>query len=369
MGAFAVKARILAVVLAFVALAAARASGGDLRFSVAGANSLWLTSGGERGHTKDCREPACDDSDWNRGNLDNSLGLWVGAEKRVSGRDRLGLDAALESAVYYTEYDLSQQQFVLVDVLAMAGPRLRVGGVDLLLRGGAGVSFTGDGRGGMALAAEAGCELPVLEQSDLRLSLRYTDHAGPRSFGVGLNLVTRDTRRENPHRWTLGWAAGIGRPGGIIGDHRELGAAPFWDLALYRHLAGGKSRLGVELGLTAYESNARTALHGVTGNQRSKDVPAVALLWERRLQGVSLAWLVGGGVRVASWNDGWSLLLDDDGQPLKGGVEAGLQHADAAPAQPGPDVSQEEVNPRGSAFSATRAPQLQRPHWGFFMKA
>jgi hypothetical protein len=251
-----------------VALDAVRASGGDLRFTVAGANSLWLTSGGERGHTKDCRDPACDDSDWNRGNLDNSLSLWVGAEKRVSDRDRLDLDAALESTVYYTEYDLSQRQFVLVDVLAMAGPRLRVGGIDLLLRGGAGVSVTGDGRGGMALAAEAGCELPVLEHSDLRFSLRYTDHAGPRSFGVGLNLVTRDARRENPHRWTLGWAAGVGRPGVFIGGHRELGAAPFWDFAVYRHLAGSGSRLGVGRD-DRHKSNARTALRGVTSNQRS----------------------------------------------------------------------------------------------------
>ena len=75
-----------AVLLAGAAVA--HAQGSPWRVVGGGFSHRFLTDG-VHGHTQVCTDPACDDADWERGNLDNAIGLRLGAERdlRATGRD------------------------------------------------------------------------------------------------------------------------------------------------------------------------------------------------------------------------------------------------------------------------------------------
>lgn len=94
----------------------------------------WRTTDGKHGHIADCRTEACDRDDFARGNLDNAFGLRLGLERAIARRGQLRLVAGGEAQMLFTEYNLSQRDLVIGELLGFAGGSLDLGPLRLVTR-------------------------------------------------------------------------------------------------------------------------------------------------------------------------------------------------------------------------------------------
>jgi opacity protein-like surface antigen len=288
----------------------------------------WLTDG-EHGHTQACREAACDDADWERGNLDNAIGFRLAGERDVAQTGALRLVAGGELDVLLTEYNSSQRDLALGALTAVGGVDVDLGAVTPLLRAGAG-GVAGGGRSGFAWFVEGGLDVRLSPGAALRVTARRGDWAGPRTEDLSLLLAARPDGSSGATPWSVGWVWGASWPGSLAGEDLELQRAPRWRLAAQRGLGSHGDRVGVLLGATSHESELYSDLGGVAGNQRGKWVIDLAARWERVLRGGDgWRWRLGAGAAAGGWSDeGNQLLVDDVGE----GVDAGLELAATAHA-------------------------------------
>jgi hypothetical protein len=293
-----------------------------------GFNYRWRTDG-PHGHTEYCPEPACDDADWERGNLDNAIGFRLGAERPllVAGALRLGGGGELD--VLFTEYNQSQRDFTLGALQLVGGVELGLGAVTPLLRAGAGAAG-GDGRIGAAWFVEGGLDVSLAPGAALRIAVRRGDYAGPDTEELSLLVVARPDDRSRVSRWSVGWVWGASWPGALAGDDLELSRAPRWRLAAQREIGEHGDRAGFHLAATSHESKLTSELGDVPGNQRGKWVIDLGARWERLfIGGDAWRWRLGAGVATASWwDEGNPFLVDDAGEVVEGDYElAGTAHA------------------------------------------
>lgn len=277
----------------------------------------WDTEG-QAGHTADCRTEACDDSDYERANLDTSIGFRVGAERSLWDGNRFHLRAGAEAGLLFTEYDLSQHDLKLLDLLGVVGIGFDLGPLQSFLSLGLGGTLTDDGRAGLAAFLEAAFDVPVGPDTAFRLAVRATDRDGPDSEDVSVLLVTGGSNSSGATNWDLDTQAGVSIPGGLVGEDYDLSRAPFWQLSAFRRLGSTRSRLGLVLDVATFESMERTELRGVPGNERSKDIVGFAAVWDLELAELDRSrWRAGGGVKIAEWEVGPNGLLNEQGVQVR----------------------------------------------------
>lgn len=288
-------------------------------------NTSWRTEG-FHGHSEDCRTRTCERSDFRKGNLDNAIGFRAGAERPLWKVGRLELLAGGELAVIHTEYNLSQRDITMGELLVAGGVSWDFGPARLVFRSGAGVAAHDDGASGLASFRELAAEVPLGGGTAVRVASRDAKHAGPRARDYSILLVmgSEDTRGRGSRisDWRMTWSFGISQPGGAVGDTLSLSSAPFSRLSVHRRLFG-ENRIGLSFVTTAHESRRRTDLYyGIPGNERGKDIDGVLLTWDRegRAWG-DLRWRLVGGIEAASWKDEFGLLLAESGRPLRAGIE------------------------------------------------
>jgi hypothetical protein len=286
----------------------------------AGAQSFqWETTGGRSGHTVDCRTKACDGSDFNRANLDSSFGFRFGAERSLRDGHPLHLRAGAEAGLLFTEYDLSQHDLKLLELMGVIAVGADIGPLRPMLRAGLGGTLSDDGHARPAAFLEAALDVPVSHDTALRLAARLTERNGPDGNDLSVLVVTRGARGEVAAEWELDTQAGISFPGGLVGEDRELSRAPFWQISAFRGVGGGRNRIGFGVDIAGFESSVRTEFKGVSGNERSKEINGFTALWDLELPGGERTrWRIGAGAKLADWKDRYNLLLDDQGQDVLG---------------------------------------------------
>jgi hypothetical protein len=275
------------------------------------------------GHTEDCRTRACERSDFEKGNLDGSIGWRAGAERAVWRRGRFEVLAGAEVDVVLTEYNLSQRDFAIGELLAAGGLRVDLGVARLDLRAGAGGAAIDDGtRAGLASFVELSAEVPLSSSAAVRLGARRAFHGEPRSDEISILLVSGATDAPDTSAWDVAWIFGFSEPGRALGRSRDLTTAPLACFSLYRRLPSGL-RLGLSYVTTAHESARRTDLYfGVPGNSRGATIQgfAAALDKDSRAFG-NVRWRYGVGVEVSSWEDEYGLLFSSGTRPLEAGID------------------------------------------------
>ena len=322
------RARAVAVLALTLLAGAAQAQDGGWSVVRGGFNYRWRTDG-PHGHTAPCTDPACDDADWERGNLDNAIGWRLGAERPLLAAGALRFVAGGELDVLLTEYNQSQRDFTLGALLVVGGLEFDLGAVLALLRAGAGAAG-GDGRGGAAWFWEGGLDVRLAPGAALRIATRRADYGGPSTEELSILVASAAGSHAPISRWSVGWAWGASWPGSLAGDDLELSRAPLWRLAAQREVGGHGDRLGFHLGATSHESTLTSNLGDVPGNQRGKWVIDLGARWERVLAGGdSRRWRLGAGVATASWwDEGNPFLVDDAGAVVEGDYEvAASAHA------------------------------------------
>lgn len=173
-----------------IAFTAAVAQPAEWRTFAGGFSSRWKTVG-LHGHDQPyCSEVIerhfpgvvlvthipCDRVDFSRGNLDNSIGYRAGRERDFLSVGPLHLVGGGEAAISYTEYNLTQADFALINAAIVAGADVKVRGVRLGGRYGAGPFLTTDGQElGVTGYTEFALTLPLRPGAALRLSHRHTE--------------------------------------------------------------------------------------------------------------------------------------------------------------------------------------------------
>jgi len=307
--------------VASVASAPATAADGGWRVAFSFYEFRWDTDGA-RGRPADCRSRACDDEDFRRANLDNAMGVRLGAEKPVRRFGGFDVLAGGEVGVLKSEYNRSQRDVHLGEALATVGVASTGSVLRVVARAGLGGAFTDDGRGGVAGFVEAGVETPIGPAAGLRLCVRRARRAGPESSEAALSLVARPAETPAESKWELSWTAGASLPGAGPGGSLGLGRSGLWQLGVHRRLGPGRSRLGALVAAVDRESRSRSRRLGVEGNQRGLVTFELAGLVDGRLWcGSRSALWLGGGLRLSQLADDDRLLVDGDGERVEGGLE------------------------------------------------
>jgi hypothetical protein len=293
--------------------------------------------------------PNCNPIDFANGNLDNSIGFRGGVERDFLSLGRLSLVGGFEGAVSYTEYNLTQVDFVFGSATATAGADLRLGTLRLGGRMGAGPFATSDGaehgflhvqgvhltvplRSGAAIRI-ARQQIQVFGRDPVRIDLygggspvpaEVELRREPRAVETSLLLVT-SPEYVGSTRWDFSAATGTTSPGGPLGSSRMLRSSNYSQVAAFRELPWRRVMARVTWTSSAHESTLPTRFRGYDGNYRSKTINGLGLglarTTGRLFDHFSLRY--GGGVEVADWRDEHQLLTRN-GQPLVAGVEVGL---------------------------------------------
>jgi hypothetical protein len=299
--------RTLLIVLTLFLATAAQAQ--EWRYFAGGTATRW-TARGDHGHTEDCRTRECDRSDWERGNLDSSIGYRFGADRRVLGNERNRAIAGADLAVVTTEYNLSQRDFWVIIPTVTGGYETRRENFALGVLGGFGAAFTDDGRSHTSRSAEARLDLLANDDAGLRLGFRrtYVGTARLREIAVLINVSGLGEHETSP--WHYEFSFGASEPGGGPGRNLSLGHAPVQKNALYRLRDGRGDAIGLTWTGSAHESRLRSEFYGVSGNIRGKTIPSIGVTWDRRVRVTDrLTVRVGGGAELADWSDDHGLLV------------------------------------------------------------
>jgi hypothetical protein len=285
----------------------------------------WITEDESKGHSMDCRSQACNRGDLERGNLDNSIGFRVGAERELLRRGRFSLSGGAEVAILPTEYNLSQNDLVIVDLLAVGAAGLDLGPVRLLARAGLGGTLSDHLPSGSASFLEGAVEVALSPTAAVRLGGRRAEHAGLRTKEASVAVVARPRARALGSGWDIEVAGGVSAPGVGLGSSLELTAAPMVQLAAFRRVGRNGDRLGGVLVGVSHESDRRSWYGNTPGNQRGKELIEAALQWDRPLAGGPAGRLrVLASLRASDFEDDWALLHDGDREIHAAGIEFGV---------------------------------------------
>jgi hypothetical protein len=291
------------------------------------------------------RQPDCNPSDFARGNLDNSIGFRAGRERDLLARGAWSIVGGVEGAMNYTEYNLSQADFVLLTAAATGGVDVALGPLTLGMRAGLGPFMTSDGaQKGLNQFHGAHLTFPMrngvgvrVARQTMRMFLADGAYQGndverrhPRAAETSVLLVaTPASRLGRKLVWEFSASTGTTTPGGPIGSSRMLRSSAFTTVSAFRDLPWHGLYGRVSWVSSAHESARPTSFLGYDGNYRSKTIDSIGLGVGRAH---SLPWHLsmryGAGVETADWRDDHQLLTRN-GAELIGGVELGL-NADVA---------------------------------------
>jgi hypothetical protein len=299
----------------------------------------WKTEDGPRGHIRDCRTQQCNDEDFRRGNLDASIGMRVGAERGLWSAGRFHLAGGAEASLLFTEYNLSQHELRLLALDGLVAGRVDLGLPDILVRAGAGPLLSDDGRLGLNWFVEGGLELRLGPGAAIRAMARHSVYDRPAAGEVAVLLVAGDGPGDERSRWQAQTGLGVAMPGLVAGDDLRLKQSPSVELALYRRLRSSRTRLGVAVDATAWESEVRTVWIHTPGNERTENITNISVVVDHELgRGRGVRWRVGAGAKAGDWSDSKGGLLHrrDEGVEGRSWEAAVLARAEAVLSVPRP---------------------------------
>lgn len=224
-----------------------------------------------------------------------------------------------------TEYNRSQRDFVIIDLVGFAGLMAKQEHFEYGVRAGIGPSLTGDGRIRAASFAESMLSVPLHEGAAVQFAVRLTDYSRQtkvRDASWLLHLSDLEVS-DPPGRWGYIFSAGVSRPGRTFGSSRELSAAAQWrHTATYALAPAHDHRFLFAWSSTEHESRRRTVFQGMSGNERGITIPSISVAWDRRvIRFEPFAIRLSIGAEFAHWFDDHSLLLDESGQPFTHGLD------------------------------------------------
>lgn len=299
--------------------------------------------------------PNCNPVDFANANLDNSIGFRGGVERDLLSRGRLTVVGGVEGALSFTEYNLTQTDFIFASGTAMTGADVRLGAIRIGARAGVGPFATTDGgEAGFLHTHGLHVTLPLRPGAAIRLARQEMQifgreasidvyGAGPpqaadsdlisqratRAVETSLLLVTSPEAIGASH-WDFSASTGTTSPGGPIGSSRMLRTSAFSQVGAYRDLPRRQWQARVTWTSSAHESTLPTTFLGYDGNYRSKSIQALGIGVTRTTARLfdHFSFRYGAGLEVADWSDEHQLLTRN-AQPLVAGVETALS-ADAA---------------------------------------
>jgi hypothetical protein len=286
----------------------------------------------------------CNATDFARGNLDNSIGFRAGRERDLWKLGPLSLVGGVDGSLSYTEYNLTQLDFIFLTASASTGVDLSLGNIRLGGRIGAGPFATSDGNEfGFQRFAGAHLTVPLRPGAAIRISRQsmrvfgserdadiYGSGAGdsgervwrePHAIETSILLVT-SPEYVGASRWEFAASTGTTAPGGPIGGSRMLRASNFSRIEASRELPRGGLAARLVWTASAHESSLSSNFRGYDGNYRSKTIDGIGLGLTRTSGRVfgHFSYVLGAGVEVADWRDEHQLLTRDN-QPLVAGIE------------------------------------------------
>lgn len=321
------RALFLSLVVSFSAAAQTRWYAGQF-------STNWNTDG-YHGHDQPCAfTPDCDDDDFLRANLDNSIGVRAGAERDYGTWRRLRLVGAADVSFTDTEYNITQHNLNIVSGAIAGGVDVDVWHLQLGARVGAGPFLTTDLTAGAQAYAELALTVPVTRAAALRVAFREVamqplhdgelnldnssePDAALHSRDVSLLLVSSSgASGDSPWQFVAGTGMSVPRDLG-------LSKAFFTRLAVQRTLTPSLQGQ-FSWTSTAHESELEGVFMGFPGNFRSKTIDAFGLSVRgtRSLSGAFTGFATA-GAEAADWSDDHELLVDH-GRVVEGGFEVGV---------------------------------------------
>lgn len=351
--------RLLAVLLSFGVTTVLLAEEPVLRTFAGGFSTRWHTDG-PHGHDQShpCQEPRridygpgswvilggdCDTADFERGNLDNSIGYRAGIERDFARAGILRFVGSADTSLSYSEYNISQNDLFFGAGSVSGGVDFARWGGRLGIRYGGGIFATADSRAGLQTFTEIVASIPLRSGASLRIARRMIDAThgfdsernSLRSFIRPIKVAETSVMfvagsggaEQTP--WEYSTSTGTTAAGGF-GSDRLLGTARWYRLTAARELPWWGLEAQLTWTCTAHESIAESDFRGYPGNERSKTVDAYGILLRRGTPlGSRFSVHYGAGLEVADWRDEHHLLLDDAGNDIIGGVELGALAAAA----------------------------------------
>jgi hypothetical protein len=260
----------------------------------------------------------------------------------------------MEGALSYTEYNLTQTDFIFASANVIGGADLRLGPIVVGGRIGAGSFATTDGNEyGFQHIRGAHITVPLRPGAAIRVSRQQMQVFGSQKeldvYGDGPvmllppaanepTVVTREPKAietsilliTSPEyigstKWQFSAATGTTSPGGPIGSSRMLRASAFSQISAFRDIPWYGLEGRVTWTTSAHESVLPTVFLGYDGNFRSKTIDGFGLGVSRTTGRLFEHFSVryGSGVEVADWRDEHQLLTRD-GKELRAGIEAGI---------------------------------------------
>jgi hypothetical protein len=318
---------------AFLSLIVSFSLAAQTRYYAGPSSTNWNTAG-YHGHDQPCVfTPDCDDDDFARANLDNSIGLRAGAERDYATWRGLRLVGAADLSFADTEYNISQRNLNILSGAVAGGVDADLWRVQLGARVGVGPFVTSGLTAGAQAYGELALTIPVTGAAALRVAFREVamkplaggeldldnssdPDASLRFRDVSVLLVTRPgVSADSP--WQFAAGTGLSSPRGL-----GLSNAFFTRLAVQRTLTPSLQGQ-FSWTSTAHESELEGVFMGFPGNFRSKTIDAFGLS-VRGMRSWSPRWtaFATAGAEGADWSDDHDLLVDD-GEVVEGGFELG----------------------------------------------
>lgn len=281
--------------------------------------------------------PTCDSSDFDRGNLDDSIGYRIGLERDFARAGMLRVVGGTDASVSFTEYNLSQNDLMLFNGTVTAGADLARWGFRAGARYGGGAYVATSRDYGLQWFHELVVTAPLRSGASLRVSRRYVHNTrgvarrysnffpmdGPIEVTETSVMFVASPDVKDSH-WEFSTSSGATAPGGPVGEHRFLKQAGWHRLTAARALPWGGLEARADWTAFAHESWVRTDFRGYPGNERSKTVDAFGLsLWRTQRLNDTFSLHYGLGIEAADWRDEHHLLLDHQMHDVVGGIETG----------------------------------------------
>ena len=328
-----------------VLLIATSVHASDWRTYAGGFSTRWQTRG-PHGHDQEpCDRPRviemgpgvflttgvnCNPVDFNRGNLDDSIGFRLGTERDVLSLGPLHLVGGFDGSISHTEYNLTQMDIAIFNASLLAGADIRAWGMRGGMRFAGGPFATTDGYTGLTAYREVSIEVPIRSGAALRFSRR---------LGTSERIRRQERIRETESalmivatpdaplasNWEFSVATGTTTPGKGPGGSLELHESAWQRVTMMRDLRTPATQLAFSWTSTAHESKLLSDYRGYPGNQRGKTINGFGLAVQHSLAATEkLSARYGAGIEVADWRDPYPLLVSRNQQPLSGGIEGAL---------------------------------------------
>jgi hypothetical protein len=300
----------------------------------------------------------CDDVDFRRANLDDSIGFRFGSERDFFNLGPLRVVGGADGSISQTEYNGSQRDFALMTGVAVGGADVDFYGFRFGFRAGAGPYVTSDGRTGASWQREASIDIPVRAGAAVRLSQR---RSSLRVTETALMVMATSETAHARSPWEFSVAAGTTKPGRGPGGSLDLHQTGWQRLTVLRDWRSPSTQVAFTYTSTAQESRLYSDYRGYGGNQRGKTINGFGVGFIRSFDATAnLSARLGAGIEVADWTDRYPLLVERHQQPMYGGIEDAITASGAVRYRFHP----------GLAFEATaqqvywRALRLSEARWG-----